>query len=92
MNQDCGPRAFRSHCGRVALPERVTFGAGTVGAVPAGGKIIFVRDEEYYPQSLTRNFHIALEAERACLSIASEFTLSKPCRVSSKIPARSKVS
>jgi hypothetical protein len=45
-----------------------------------------------YPQSLTRNFHIALEAERACLSIASEFTVSKPCRVSSKIPARSKAS
>jgi len=45
-----------------------------------------------YPQSLTRNFHIALEAERACLSIASESTVSKPCRVSSKILARSKAS
>jgi hypothetical protein len=45
-----------------------------------------------YPQSPTRIFHIALEAERACLSIASEFTVSKPCKVSSKIPARSKAS
>lgn len=35
-----------------------------------------------YPRSVASNFHIALEAERACISIASEFTFRRPWRAS----------
>jgi hypothetical protein len=47
---------------------------------------------ECYPLPVVGNFHIVLDFEGACLSIASEFTVRRLWRAPSNMPARSKAS